>query len=361
MAVKLLPLWLVALISFAWAQEATIPHVFVDGQPSQANEVNENFESLHERLLALERALDQGPPVITATPLVLNEQTGLFESEITIEDDLELNSFRLAAKRYMFVEANSFAELFEPAGFIDLSGDGLVREGFFSPNTKAITFKSYWWPYAGSVAPAAPIAFSDTVLAQDSSGKWGRLTIEIEQFPTLSPLKAGLYKFDTPFSQKLGELDECWDRRFLAFGGEPEEELIVGLAILPPRYNYGTEAWLGFEIPRTLFVNDNGDYYSNWNVDSFLGASFQGGLSPRQSYWDLGDGFGANILGGDPGEEITDSTGPVSITITSETTFTYRGESNCVIGGVEKPKITFETNAVLVTPCSELDYCKAFY
>ena len=54
MAIRLSMVGLVVLASVVWAEENEIPHVFEDGKPGKAAEVNENFSSLHERVKALE-------------------------------------------------------------------------------------------------------------------------------------------------------------------------------------------------------------------------------------------------------------------------------------------------------------------
>jgi|GEM_PF-2147646 len=159
---------------------AAVPHDFIPGTPAKADEVNENFQSLDQRL----DNVDTGKPTFTLVSEI-NDPASILESfEYMIEDDVELGQLITSSRFSIFLDGEA-SQVLTPLVFKPGVRQSIIKFEF----TKQFGFESN-------------LLFS----VSDTSGNISKLSLLVPKIET--PFISGSYKIDPPLMLPVTTVDD---------------------------------------------------------------------------------------------------------------------------------------------------------
>jgi len=179
--------------------ESELPHVFADGQPAKASEVNENFEALNDRQNQVETTANSnkarldardieadlfGTVTVTAPDLI--EETGRYRNTVTLVDQEAISHVRInPVSSFTTLDAE---EMKESGDLIYFGGQSSsMNELYFNEGVKKFTFTLTWFNTSRTSDQTS------LLVLRNSSGNYSTAKVTIPSFPPAPHLRSGKY------------------------------------------------------------------------------------------------------------------------------------------------------------------------
>jgi len=199
--------------------ETELPHVFVDGQPAKASEVNQNFEALNQRQNQVETTANSNKARLDARDIEadllgtinvsepeLLPDSGRYRTTVTLEDKEAITHLRLhPLTGNLNLAYLDRGEMNAKSDSIYFGGDGsTLNELYF--NEKVTTFElNLEWGYRGQTGDDTKL-----LILRNLVGNYSTVKVTIPTFPPAPHLESGYYNLSPELTVSRAE-DDCYD------------------------------------------------------------------------------------------------------------------------------------------------------